>query len=291
MNTKILEYMLAIAETKSITRAAEQFYLSHPALSRHLKNIESELGAPLFTRQSDGMHLTPAGIIYMNDAQAILHIEKDLVKDLNAMRHRRRNLLRVMLDSHLHNRFVRLVLPQFQTIHPDFTLEYSICNAIQARRALFDGHTDLAIFDSLTAQTADLECLPIAFHQLLLAFPPDYTGTPDTDGLRQAIGSGMFIMLYPVGTTARTIAEQQLAACQIYPTKILEGFVQNSIKHIHEGGCCGILLDLFCTTEVQTKIRIGEPFCDVYTVIAYSPKSILSATAQDLMQIIIKEFS
>ena len=47
MNTKILEYIIAIAEEKSISQAADRFYLSQPVLSRHLKKIEDELGAPL----------------------------------------------------------------------------------------------------------------------------------------------------------------------------------------------------------------------------------------------------
>ena len=290
MNTMVLKYILAIAKTKSITRAAEQFYLSHAALSRHLKNIETDLGTPLFIRRPDGMHLTPAGIIFVHDSQAILHIEKELNKDLAAMRHRQRNVLRVMLDGHLNNRFIRSVLPQFQAEYPDFTIEHSICNAIQARRALLDGHTDLAVFDSLTAQSMDLEYLPVSSHELLLAFPTGYTGALDVDGLRQAIDDGMFIVLYPVGTTPRTIVEQQLAAYQIYPAKILEGFAQNSIAYIREGNTCGILPDFLCSDEVFSQIQVGGIFATVYTVIAYSSNTTLSAVTQRLMEIMIKEF-
>ena len=71
MNTKILEYMIAIAEEKSISQAAERFYLSQPVLSRHLKKIEDELGTPIFRRDSRQMTLTEAGIIFINNAQAI----------------------------------------------------------------------------------------------------------------------------------------------------------------------------------------------------------------------------
>ncbi len=289
MNTKILEYMLAIAETKSITRAAERFYLSHPALSRHLKNIETELGTPLFARQPDGMQLTAAGILFMNDAQAILHIEEELNKDLAAMRHRQRNRLHIMLDSHFYNMFLRRAAPKFGAAHPEFTLEATRCNAVQARRALLDGQADLALFDSMTAQTAGLESLPLVSHEMLLAFPPDYAGPLNTDGLRQAIENGMFISLYPVGTTARTIQEQLLAACRLYPAHILEGFVRNSVIHIREGNTCGILLDVFCTEEVRAQVQVGQAFGTVHTVIAYADGAALSAAAQQLMQIMIRE--
>lgn len=291
MNTKILEYMLAVAETRSITRAAERFYLSHPALSRHLRNIEAELGTPLFTRQPDGMHLTAAGILFMNDAQAILHIETELNKELAAMRHRQRNQLHIMLDDHFYNSFLRRAAPQFHAAYPEFTLEATRCNAVQARRALLDGGADLALFDSLAPQTAGLESLPLVSHEMLLAFPPSYTGPLDAGGLRGAIENGMFITLYPVGSTARTIQEQQLAACRIYPARILEGLARNNIDHIREGNTCGLLLDIFCTEEVRARVRVGQPFGTVHTVIAYAAGAALSAAAQELMQIILQQFA
>ena len=85
MNTKILEYIIAIAREKSISGAAEKYYLSQPVLSRHLRNIEEELGTPLFVRGHSGMSLTDAGRIYINNAQMILHLQATLEEDLRAM--------------------------------------------------------------------------------------------------------------------------------------------------------------------------------------------------------------
>ncbi len=82
MHTIVLEYIIAIAEERSVTRAADRFYLSHPALSRHLRRIESELGTPLFVRTRRGMELTPVGIVFVNDAREILRIEAELMRDL-----------------------------------------------------------------------------------------------------------------------------------------------------------------------------------------------------------------
>lgn len=48
MDTKILEYVIAIAEEKSLSKAAERLYLSQPALSQRLKKLEDELGTRCF---------------------------------------------------------------------------------------------------------------------------------------------------------------------------------------------------------------------------------------------------
>ena len=66
MDTKLIEYIIAIAEEKSLSKAAERLYLSQPALSQRLKKLEDELGTQLFTRERDGLTLTDAGRIYIN---------------------------------------------------------------------------------------------------------------------------------------------------------------------------------------------------------------------------------
>lgn len=67
MDTKIIEYVIAIAEEKSLSKAAERLYLSQPALSQRLKKLEDELGTPLFVRGKDGPFPSlDAGRIYVN---------------------------------------------------------------------------------------------------------------------------------------------------------------------------------------------------------------------------------
>lgn len=290
MDLKVLEYIIAISEQQSISRAAEQFYLSQADLSRHLKNAEREVGARLFTRIPGGVRLTQAGIIFVNDAHAILHMAAELNDQLTAMRHQKRNLIRVMADTPFHNRFIRLVMPRFRERFPDFTLEIIACNAAQARRALLDGNAELGVFYSTLPQSNDLEYFAFASTDSFLAFPKGYCGRTDLTGLKTALEEGMFIILYPVGSTLRTIQEQQLAVHQILPSQILEGTAQSSIDHISSGQACGILLSSFCTPDIQSNLICGAPFFKVYSVIAYSPNTVLSTANQELMKIIMEEF-
>lgn len=68
MNTQTLEYIIAIAEEKSISRAADRLLVSQPAISRQLKRVEERLGTKLFLRERGEMILTDAGKIYVNGA-------------------------------------------------------------------------------------------------------------------------------------------------------------------------------------------------------------------------------
>lgn len=55
---KSFTYVLAVAECKSISKAAELLYISQPSLSRFISSLEQELGILLFERKSNGISLT-----------------------------------------------------------------------------------------------------------------------------------------------------------------------------------------------------------------------------------------
>ena len=61
MNFEQLQYVLTIAEQNSITKAANQLYLSQSALTKSMNRLEDELGVKLFDRLSTPIHLTAAG--------------------------------------------------------------------------------------------------------------------------------------------------------------------------------------------------------------------------------------
>lgn len=61
MNTKQIDYILEIAQTKNYNRAAENLFISQPALTYQIKAVEDEIGFPLFERSVRGAILTPAG--------------------------------------------------------------------------------------------------------------------------------------------------------------------------------------------------------------------------------------
>ncbi len=61
MDTKQIDYVIELAQTKNFNRAAENLYISQPALTYQIKAIESEVGFMLFERSPRGAVLTPAG--------------------------------------------------------------------------------------------------------------------------------------------------------------------------------------------------------------------------------------
>lgn len=80
MNLKKLKYIVTIAELRSISKAANELFISQPSLSSILSNLEKELGVTLFNRSTSPLSLTYAGEKYVETANKILSLENNLKK-------------------------------------------------------------------------------------------------------------------------------------------------------------------------------------------------------------------
>lgn len=82
---KSFTYVLAVAECKSISKAAELLYISQPSLSRFISSLEQELGILLFERKSNGINLTEAGEIYVAYGKEIKRLNSTMEHELKEL--------------------------------------------------------------------------------------------------------------------------------------------------------------------------------------------------------------
>jgi DNA-binding transcriptional LysR family regulator len=141
-----LRYFLAVAEVRSFTRAAELVGVAQPTLSRQLKALEDELGAPLVDRGArDGLVLTAAG-------QAVLPFARRMLTDANGARVAvaeivglARGRVRVGATPSLCIGVLADVLRVFHEQHPSIELELAESGSQPLVRSLVRGELDVAL--------------------------------------------------------------------------------------------------------------------------------------------------
>ncbi len=72
MNLRQLQYFVEVSELESVTRAAERLHVAQPAVTRHMRALERDLGARLFERDGRGIILTNAGLVFRDRVRTVL---------------------------------------------------------------------------------------------------------------------------------------------------------------------------------------------------------------------------
>jgi len=85
MELRHIRYFLVLAEEGSFTKAAEKLLIAQPPLSRQIKDLEDEVGTPLFVRSQRGVTLTEAGDKFRQYALQIEHLSNQSVEAIREM--------------------------------------------------------------------------------------------------------------------------------------------------------------------------------------------------------------
>jgi len=72
MNLRQLQYFIEVSELESVTKAAERLHIAQPALSRHMRSLERDLGVRLFDRDGRAIILTNAGLVFRDRVRLVL---------------------------------------------------------------------------------------------------------------------------------------------------------------------------------------------------------------------------
>ena len=67
-----MRYVIEVARGRSFSRAAENLHIAQQALSQQIKSVESQLGVQLFNRTNRGVELTPAGVVFVQEARRVV---------------------------------------------------------------------------------------------------------------------------------------------------------------------------------------------------------------------------
>lgn len=145
MNMKQALYFKTIAQYGTITAAAKQLYISQPSLSQTLRQIEDEIGTPLFDRSTSPFHLTYAGERYLKAVEAMLDIETRLKEEIESIRRDDGGRLRLGISITRAMQVLPDVIPIFTKAYPNVTIELTEAASASLEGLLQKGQIDLAL--------------------------------------------------------------------------------------------------------------------------------------------------
>lgn len=292
MKVQNMEYIIAIAEEKSLSRAALRLNISQPALSHYLKGIETELGTPLFTRAHNEMQPTDAGRIYINGAYSIVGIYHRALTDMQQYRHKARQELRIMYNNSYLPALATRVLPAFRQQHPGVTIKVLDGNAEVAKDYLTNGQIDLGIFATRTLTHSILEYIPLFRDEMQLILPP---GHPSAAAFArkgidfEAILEDTIILNQP-RSYVRQLENEILSHNGYTPSAILEASDYNTARYMISHGLGVGFLPRSLTRGGSDNLRCYslQPQAYFHTVIGSHKGMTLSKEARDFIRLVLQ---
>ncbi|MGV9822876.1 LysR family transcriptional regulator [Nocardia xishanensis] len=145
VDTRLLRYFAAVAEEGNLTRAAERLYVSQPALTKQIKQLETLLGASLFTRSRAGMALTEAGRALALRVPGLLDDWNRALAETNAAAAQETRVLRVGFLASAANEATRKIIAAFGERRPGWRVDMRQSPWSDPTAGLADGSVDVAL--------------------------------------------------------------------------------------------------------------------------------------------------
>jgi DNA-binding transcriptional LysR family regulator len=172
-----LNLVLAIADTRSITRGAAQEHLALAAASKRLSDLEGRLGVALFERRARGVEPTEAGralVRHIRGLNASLHaLESEVVEFSRGIK----GQLRIAANASAISEFLPADLAAFSQAHPGIRISLEDLTSAEVQAAVAEGRADVGIFVPPQHETR-LRCRPYRDGELAVLVPQGHVLAP-----------------------------------------------------------------------------------------------------------------
>ncbi len=174
MEMSQIRYVLAAARTLNFTRAAEECHVTQPALTKGVKALEAELGAPMFLREGRRVMLSEFGRSMLPHLRQIMEEAEAARMLAQSFRLLEKAPLRLgVLSTIGHVRLGRF-LARLEAAHPGMELAVSEGSLARLREDLAEGRLDAAILTDLDAAGENLRLMTLYEERYVVVIPPQH---------------------------------------------------------------------------------------------------------------------
>ena len=170
MELRHIRYFLAVAEEQNFTRAAARVGIGQPPLSQQIKDLEAEVGAPLFHRIPQGAELTEAGRAFLETVRIIpTQAERAMRAAQRAARGEIGSIRVGFVGSAPFNRVMPATIRTFRRAYPDVEMSFEEANTIRLVAGLKDGELDAAFLRFNESPSDDLQIRLLCEERMVVA--------------------------------------------------------------------------------------------------------------------------
>jgi len=148
MADRRLQVFHAVAKHQSFTRAADALFMTQPAVTFQIKQLEAQYGARLFERRPGAISLTPAGELVLSYAERIIGLSAELETRLAEMTGEMRGSLLVGASATIAEFMLPRVLGEFNALYPQVRARLIVANSESIESRVAEHSLDIGLIET-----------------------------------------------------------------------------------------------------------------------------------------------
>jgi DNA-binding transcriptional LysR family regulator len=253
MEFRQLRTLMAIADTRSFTRAAERVHLTQAAVSAQIKSLEAETGVPLFARVNKKVFLTEAGEILVQHAAGLLKAHDEALLALKELGEAETGRLRIGTASTMaSNDMLPAILAELKRAYPKAQVTVRRATSTDIVAQILQNDLDIGLV-SLPVEASNIRAEVLQRDRLVAIMQPAHKLAH-----QRSISPGQLaaepLILGEQGGNTRRLIDLFLAKSSVRPEVTMELGSMMSIKRMVEHG---LGLSLVPRSSVREEIKAG----------------------------------
>ncbi|MBS3919456.1 MAG: LysR family transcriptional regulator [Deltaproteobacteria bacterium] len=239
-----------VVRHRSFTKAAEELFVSQPAVTKHIKGLEHKVGMRLIERGRGGFHLSEAGKILFKSAHKISNHIRGVESHLGRLKKEHHGLLRIGTTESYSRCLMPTLLSGFQNLYPSIKIALDVGNSEEIEKSLTAYRNDVALI-GMTKIPFKLESIPFLREDLVLIVSPSHPMAKREKISLKAIRKFPFI-IRAKGSTTRKIVLKAFQELGIRPLLLIEAGSSEFIKQwVSEGKGVSIIVKRIAEEEAK----------------------------------------
>ena len=253
-----LRILKAISTEGSFKRAADSLYVSQPAISLQVQNLEKQLNVPLFDRGGRRAQLTEAGHLLLSYGERVISLCQETCRAIEDLQNLQGGTLIVGASQTTGTYLIPRMIGLFRQKYPDVSVQLQVHSTRRTSWAVANGQVDLAIIggEVPTDLQETLNIIPYADDELALILPPSHSLVQETAIQKEDLYKLNFITL-DSQSTIRKVIDKVLTCYEIDPKRLKIEMELNSIEAIKNAVQSGLGAAFVSTTAIEKELQMG----------------------------------
>ena len=292
INLDLYRIFYAVATNGSISSSSNSLFISQPAITVQIKNLEEQLGVSLFTRTKKGMQLTEEGKILFDYVKPAIESIKNGENTLTNLKNLNSGIIRIGASTTVSR---HVLIPYLEIFHEKYpNIEIQILNnlTINLVKELKNGNLDILILNMPMEETKDLKIIPIVeVHDIFVGNKKYFDSTNGKLDLNDLNSYPLIFQKTPSNT--RTYLDKYLKSNNVFLRPNLEVVSYNLIMDLVKAGFgIGYATKEFIKSELDCKslyeIEVSPEIPKRYIGIAIVDRNIPNYSVKKLIDIMVK---